>query len=250
MLKLGRTFLFSITARQKSRFTSPRQFPPIHVGDSTVESANNIKDLGVAFDKHLKMSQHVNNICRSATFALSKIGKLRKFLDPATTQKLIQAFVISRLDSCNSLLYGLPLKDVSKLQRVQNMAARLISLTKKRDHITPILRDQLHWLPVEQRIKFKILLLTYKAFHGIAPSYLTELIRPYVPSRSLRAGSVRPSNNLKVVNPRTKTYGERAFTVAAPVLWNAIPPYIRNLPTIAQFKGQLKTHLFSIAYSV
>ena len=79
---------------------------------------------------------------------------------------------------------------------------------------------------------------------------LTELFRPYIPSRSFRAGSVRPSNNLKVVNPRTKTYGERAFTVAAPVLWNAIPPYIRNLPTIAQFKGQLKTHLFSIAYSV
>lgn len=196
------------------------------------------------------MGQHVNNLCRSATFALSKIGKLRKYLDPATTQKLIQAFVISRLDSCNSLLYGLPLKEINKIQRIQNMAARLISLTRKRDHITPILRDQLHWLPVEQRIKFKILLLTYKAFHGIAPSYLTELIVPYVPPRSLRAGSVRPVNNLKVVNPRTKTYGERAFIVAAPMLWNALPSQIRNLPTVAQFKSQLKTYLFSIAFSV
>ena len=76
------------------------------------------------------MVQHVNTLCRSATFALSKIGKLRKYLDPVSTQKLIQAFVISRLDNCNSLLYGLSAKDIGKIQRVQNMAARLISLTK------------------------------------------------------------------------------------------------------------------------
>ena len=162
------------------------------------------------------MVQHVNNLCRSATFALSKIGKLRKYLDPVSTQKLIQAFVISRLDNCNSLLYGLSAKDICKIQRVQNMAARLISLTKKRDHITPILRDQLHWLPVDQRIQFKILLLTYKAFHGVAPSYLKDLITLYVPPRGLRAGNVRPAGNLISVSSRTKTYGERAFAVAAP----------------------------------
>ena len=136
------------------------------------------------------MVQHVNNLCRSATFALSKIGKLRKYLDPVSTQKLIQAFVISRLDNCNSLLYGLSAKDICKIQRVQNMAAHLITLTKKRDHITPILRDQLHSLPVDQIIQFKILLLTYKAFHGVAPSYLKDLITLYVPYRSIAYGQV------------------------------------------------------------
>ena len=130
------------------------------------------------------------------------------------------------------------------------MAARLIFLTKKRDHITPILRDQLHWLPVQQRIQFKILLLTYKAFHGVAPSYLIDLISVYVPSRTLRAGNVRPEGNLVCVSSRTKTYGERAFVVAAPTLWNAVPIVIRNSPSVAQFKAQLKTHLFKIAFLV
>ena len=130
------------------------------------------------------------------------------------------------------------------------MAARLISLTKKRDHITPILRDQLHWLPVDQRIQFKILLLTYKAFHGVAPSYLKDLITLYVPPRGLRAGNVRPAGNLISVSSRTKTYGERAFAVAAPTLWNAVPIHIRNSPTVAQFKAQLKTYLFNAAFLV
>ena len=106
-------------------------------------------------------------------------------------------------------------------------------LTKKRDHITPILRDQLHWLPVDQRIQFKILLLTYKAFHGVAPSYLKDIIILYVPPRGLRAGKVRPVGNLVSVSSRTKTYGERAFVFAAPTLWNAAPIHIRNSPTVA-----------------
>ncbi|XP_072019637.1 uncharacterized protein [Amphiura filiformis] len=189
------------------------------------------------------------------TFALSKIGKLRKYLDPDSTHKLIQAFVISRLDHCNSLLHGLPQKDINKLQRIQNMAARLISLTKKRDHITPILRDQLHWLPIEERIQFKILLLTYKAFHGIAPPYLSELISLYIPPRGLRSETFafrisRINDHLQIVRSRTKTYGERAFAVAAPILWNALPEQIRKSPTLAQFKSQLKTHLYRIAFLV
>ena len=233
-----------------SRFATPRKFPSIYVGETAVELTSQVRDLGVVFDKHLNMVQHVNNLCCSATFALSKIGKLRKYLDPVSTQKLIQAFVISRLDNCNSLLYGLSAKDIGKIQRVQNMAARLISHTKKRDHITPILRDQLHWLPVDQRIQFKILLLTYKAFHGVAPSYLKDLITLYVPPRGLRAGNVRPAGNLVSVSSRTKTYGERAFAVAAPTLWNAVPIYIRNSPTVAQFKAQLKTYLFNAAFLV
>ena len=182
-----------------SRFATPRQLSPISVGEAAVKPTPQVRDLGIVFDEHLNMTQHVNNLCRGATFALSNIGKLRKYLDPDSTQKLIQAFVISRIDNCNSLLYGLPQKDISKIQRIQNMAARLIFLTKKRDHITPILRDHLHWLPVEKRIHFKIHLITYKAFHSIAPLYLSDLISKYAPSRSLRAGNVRPDDLLQTV---------------------------------------------------
>ena len=211
-----------------SRFAMTRVLRLINVGETPVKVTSQVRDLGVVLESNLRMNQHVTNLCRGSTFGLSRIGKLRRYLDQATTQKLIQAFVISRLDHYKSLLYGLPQKDINKLQRIQNMAARLISLTKKRDHITPILRDKLHWLPVDHWIIFKIILLTYKVLHGIAPQYLSELLHLYVPSRALRAGTVRPRNNLQIVRSRIKTYGDRTFAVAAPILWNALPEYIRQ----------------------
>ena len=103
-------------------------------------------------------------------------------LSQKDTEILVHAFITSKLDNCNSLLYGLPQFLIDHLQAVQNCAARLITRSRKHDHITPILR-QLHWLPVHSRIKYKILLLTFKALHGLAPSYITEMLQPYRPSR-------------------------------------------------------------------
>ena len=104
------------------------------------------------------------------------------------TEILVHAFVSSRLDYCNSLLHGSPKYVPQKLQRAQNAAARLIKLSRKYDHITPHLMD-LHWLPIEYRIQFKILLLTYKTLNGLAPSYLSDLLQRYAPVRNLRSFS-------------------------------------------------------------
>ena len=112
------------------------------------------------------MSSHINNICRSGSLALRNIGRVRKYLDQTNTERLVHVFITSRLDYCsNSLLYGVPEKDLNKLQRLQNSAAR--SGTKLRDHITPVLRT-LHWLPVRQRVTFKILLIVYKIVNQTA----------------------------------------------------------------------------------
>ena len=115
-----------------------------------------------------------------------------------------QLIQFNRKNSYNSILYGLPVTELNKLQRVQNVAARLISRTPKSHHITPILQ-QLHWLPVKDRISFKLLLLTFKALHGLAPIYISELIKPYNPSRSLRSSTL---NYLSVPKSNTATYGD------------------------------------------
>ena len=104
-----------------------------------------------------------------------QIGKIRSFLSSSATEHLIHAFVSSKLDYCNSILLGLPSYEFEKLQRLQNTAARLTVRAKKSAHITPVLKS-LHWLPVKERIIFKILLVTYKIVHGFAPAYLNELL--------------------------------------------------------------------------
>ena len=108
----------------------------------------------------------------------NNIRKIRKYLDSHSTERLIHAFISSRIDNCNSLYCGLPVAEIEKLQRVQNAAARLLTGSKRTENITPILRN-LHWLPVEKRIKFKTALLVYKALNGMSPSYIKELVVPY-----------------------------------------------------------------------
>ncbi len=154
--------------------------------------------------------------------------------------QLIHAFVTSRLDYCNSLLTGVPAATLKKLQKVQNAAARIISKTRKFDHVTPILL-KLHWLPLPLRVEFKILLLTYRALHDLAPEYLKGLIIPYTPARSLRSSSC---NLLTPIKTKLSTYGDRAFSAVAPRLWNDLPMYIKSAESLASFKSHLKTHLF------
>ena len=122
-------------------------------------------------------------------FYLRNIFEIRKFLSYDTCKTLIHAFVTARIDYCNSMLYGQPKCILKRLQSVLNSAARLIHLTSRYEHVTPLL-IQLHcWLPIEQRVTFKIAVITFKALHGAAPSYITDLIKPYTPGRLLRSSN-------------------------------------------------------------
>ena len=168
---------------------------------------------------------------------------MTSFLSFPTTVRLVHAFITSRLDSNNSLLYGLPKSSVAKLQRVQNCAIRLIACVKRHESIEKARRD-LHWLPVRERIVFKILLIVFKIKNGLAPEYLKDLLINYNPARSLRSSNKCLLHAPSSREVSTISYGNRAFSVAAPHLWNQIPLSIRTADTVNSFKRLLKTYLF------
>ena len=167
---------------------------------------------------------NVTSTCKACFFHLSNISKIRGCLFLADTEKLVHAFITFKLDNTNSLSYGLPKFLIDRLQNVQNAAARVVTRTRKYDHIKPVLK-QLHWLPVSQRIDYKILFLTYKALNGQAPIYITELLEPYVPTRNLRSSS---KNLLKVPSVKLVSYGHRCFSFVVPTLWNSLPNNIER----------------------
>ena len=122
-------------------------------------------NIGVIFDENISLDHHIASICKSCFFHLRNISKIRKHISVRACKTLIHAFISSKLDFCNSLLYGLSKSSLHKLQLVQNNAARVLTFSHKHEHISPILR-KLHWLPKEQRIQYKILLLTCKILNN------------------------------------------------------------------------------------
>ena len=211
----------------------------------TLASSSTVRNLGVIFDPDMSFNSHIKQLSRTAFFHLRNIAKIRPILSQKDAEKLVHAFVTSRLDYCNSLLSGCPNKSLKSLQLIQNAAARVLTRTRMREHISPILAS-LHWLPVRSRIEFKILLLTYKALNGLAPPYLRELIIPYCPIRALRS---QDADLLVVPRVSKSRMGARAFSYQAPVLWNQLPTLVREADTLSTFKSRLKTFLFDKAYS-
>ena len=221
--------------------------PSININGVRVEVLNKpVGNLGAVFDANMNMSAHVSKVIKSANYHLRNIGRIRKHLTPESTKRAIISLVTSRLDYCNGLLCGITEELVYKLQKVQNNAARVITRNKRSDRSSMTdIRKKLYWLPIRKRIEFKILLLVYKCTQGTAPSYLRDLLRPHDPPRTLRS---KFKKELVATTAKLITYGDRAFAFYAPKLWNTISLGIRTAETIANFKRQLKTHLFEMAY--
>ena len=169
------------------------------------------------------MSTHISKSCGAAFYWLHNIKCISRFIGKEKLEMVLHAFFTSRIDYCNGLLYGLPDCEIVKLQRVQNAAARLLTSSSKYSHITPVLKE-LHWLPVRFRIHFKILLLTFKPLNGMAPDYVMKrLTRVRKHARS--------NSGITISHPvgkMLKSVGDRAFSVAAPTLWNAFPASLYN----------------------
>ncbi|KAK3555198.1 hypothetical protein QTP86_010480 [Hemibagrus guttatus] len=167
---------------------TPAQDLALSLNNSMISPSATARNLGVTMDNQLSFSSHVTNVTRSCRFLLYNIRRIRPFLSTQATQVLVQSLVISRLDYCNSLLAGLPLNTIRPLQMIQNAAARLVFNLPKFSHTTPLLCS-LHWLLVAAHIRFKTLMLAYKAKNGPAPSYLKALVTPRTAPRSLRSTS-------------------------------------------------------------
>ena len=241
-LNKGKTELLVLHSRHRP----PPAFAYLKIGSEVILPSDSARNVGVIFDNTMTMVPHIDSTCKSAFYHLRNIARIRKFISLKTTETLVHAFVNSKLDYCNSLAYGLPKYLLQKLQYVQNAAARLITGIRKHDHITPILMD-LHWLPVNERIQLKILLLTFKSLNGPAPVYIDEMIQRDVPNRKLRSSS---AFLLKQNKWNLKSYGFRTFTVAAPFLWNSLPLEVKSSPSLNIFKSKLKTHLFKCAFNL
>ena len=201
---------------------------------------DSVRNLGVIFDANLDFKKHISSICRSSFFQIRQLRQIRPSLDKNSAIILANSLVHSKIDYCNSLLVDLPHASIMRLQRVQNSLARVVCNSIKRQSHSIDLLKTLHWLPICERIKYKIAVLTFKVLLHGQPSYLADLISLYRPLRTLRSSD---SLLLAVHDIRT-AMGRRSFSYAAPTIWNALPLHLRSCSTIYSFGSKFKTHYF------
>ena len=205
------------------------------IDNNCIRFVTSAKNLGVILDNVLSFEPQIKQVVKSCYGTLRKISKIKSFLSKDHLKTLVSSFIFSKIDYCNSLYTGVDKRWINMLQLVQNSAARLIRSKENQQHLTTeqCVRNY-HWLPVEKRIFFKLLLIVHKCVHGKAPKSLSALVK--------FGGSSR-TNKLEV--PRSKgIYGSRAFSISGPKLWNLIPKDIRCEAITDTFKTKLKTFLF------
>ena len=220
-------------------------FSPTRIPSQNITSAASAKNLGVTFDKNFNFRQHISQTCRCCFYHIRDLHRIRRYMSLSITKTIATALVSSRLDYCNSLLHNIAIKDITKLQRVQNCLARVVTRSPRFSHSLLLLKS-LHWLPVRYRIIFKICTIIYQALSTKQPAYLHSMLTP---ARARHPRQLRLSGSVLLSVPRVKTNAcTRAFSVAAPTLWNSLPDSVKSARNIASFRRNLKTYLFKIAY--
>ena len=223
----------------------------LNIMGETFNVENSVKSLGFILDSNLQMDKQINNVCSVGYGMLRNLWKIsKKVTDKSLRTQLVHSSILSRINYCNSLYTFLPKKQTKKLQKLINASTRFIfNITGQNrfTHITPYLK-QIHFLPINYRIEYKICLLIFKCLYNSsnnAPTYLTELINTKQPHKhwSLRVDLDR---SLLAYNTFHKqNYKTRGFSRAAPVIWNKIPREIRESDNINVFKTSLKTYYFT-----
>ena len=212
----------------------------MNIDNEKVTFQEKVRNLGVILDSELIMDDQISNLKKIVCLDLRRIGSVRPFLTQDACKQLVSSLMFSKLDYCNSMLFGATAERIKRLQVVQNNAARLVLGKDRRQEATPML-CALHWLPVDSRIKHKAATTVFKCLHNIAPNYLTELISPHTPKRDLRS-----TDECRLNVPRTfLKAGERSFSSFGPKVWNSLPLPIKKSQCLDDFKKKLKTFYFS-----
>ena len=216
----------------------------------TLRTDKCVKLLGYHIDSDISMATQINRTVSSCFFQLRQIKAIRKNLPIDVAKSLINAFVISRLDYCNGLYANLPENQLKRLQSILHAAARLLYKTSRYSSITPLLR-KLHWLRMPERVLYKLCHMVFKALHGMAPTYITELCQSV--NLNERRSTLRSADRGDVLVPsrpsgQNTVFGDRAFRIAGPNAWNSLPADIRDCSTIDTFKTKLKNHLFAKSF--
>ena len=214
----------------------------ITIGNAHVPFKQSVKHLGFTLDCHLTMNALVSNIARTCYFELRRLESIRRFLTSTETATLESDFVLSRIDYCNSLLFGSTHDATSHLQRIQNYAARVILRLPKSSSITTHLKSLL-WLPVKVRNTCKIACLCYHCHISTTPSYVTDMLHKKLShTRNTRSSSFTTPLLNRPAHSRA-TLGNSSFSFASSV-WNSIPNDVSCPPSLSSFKSRLKTYLF------
>jgi len=204
----------------------------VTVAGTSLPLSHEMKSLGVILDDHLRFDSHARAVAKACTFHTRALRHVRHMLSTELAITIGRSIVATRLDYCNSLLYGAPSTSLDRLQRCQNMLARVVTQSSSRTSAKPLLQS-LHWLPIRERIRHKVATLTFKA-HRMSSPPLSSLLNDHIPSRMLR-----PSSTPRLIVPRTRTeLAKRAFCVAAPSLWNSLPVDVVDTNTILTFKQE------------
>ena len=218
----------------------------LNINGEIIQKVNVVRQLGVFLDQNLNFKHHIMTKCTSAMASIAKIKGIRNYLTKEATETLVLSTAILHLDYCNRILTLMPDVDIKHMQLVQNIAAKLVLGKSKSDSSSQCLCE-LHWLPIKQRIQYKILCLVHKCLDCKAPKYLQDLLVHYPYEERRRGLQCEFQQARGLVEPRTKlkTFGARSFTSVGLRWWNKLPNTVKTVEDHKQFKISLKTFLFN-----
>ena len=209
-----------------------------------ITPVSNAKDLGVILDSNLSYDCHIKDLTSSCMSKLCQISRVKDSFDHNTLQLIISALVMSKLYYCSSVWSNTSIGNIKKLQGVQNFAARIITNTKKYDHITPVLHE-LGWLPIKDHLLFRDSIMTFKCMNGLAPPYLSNI---FCKRNTIHNFDTRKSGSLQIPLCKTKT-GQRSFRYRAVNIWNDLHPTLKKITSLNVYKKELKKDILTKSYS-